>query len=99
MTLEMPAVEISSMTKLQKLAALLIILGPESAAQILKIFDEHELETISLEMSRLTLISQELQREILREFSEVALQAGTGILGGVGFTRTALEKSVGLFRA
>ena len=92
-------VEISNMTKLQKLAALLIILGPESAAQFLKIFDEHELETISLEMSKLTLISQELQREILREFSEVALQAGTGILGGVGFTKAALEKSVGLFRA
>ena len=82
MTLEMPAVEISNMTKLQKLAALLTILGPESAAQVLKMFDEHELETISLEMSKLTLIGQELQREILREFSEVALEAGTGVLGG-----------------
>jgi flagellar motor switch protein FliG len=87
------------MTKLQKLAALLIMLGPESAAQILKILDQHELEVVSMEMSKLTLIGQELQREILREFSEVALQAGTGILGGVGFTKTALEKSVGLFRA
>jgi flagellar motor switch protein FliG len=99
MDLETPAVEISQMTKLQKLAALLTILGPEGAAQILKILDEHELEAVSLEMSRLTIISQELQWEILREFSDVALQAGTGILGGVGFTRAVLEKSVGALRA
>jgi flagellar motor switch protein FliG len=99
MELDIPAIEITKMTKLQKLAALLVILGPESAAQILKNFDEHELEAISLEMSKFNLIGQELQREILREFSEVALHAGTGILGGVNYARTALEKSVGLFRA
>ena len=92
-------IEIAKMTKLQKLAALLIILGPESAAQILKNMPQHELEGISLEMARLTVISQELQYEILREFTEVAVQAGTSVLGGVNFTRTALEKSVGLFRA
>ena len=99
MEIELPALEITKMSKLQKLAALLIMLGPESAAQILKMFDEHELEAISLEMSKLTLISQELQREILREFSEVALQAGTAVLGGVSYTRATLEKSVGVFRA
>ena len=32
--------DIAKMTKVQKLAALLIILGPESAAQILKGLDE-----------------------------------------------------------
>src|SRR5271156_4016201 len=99
METDIPAIEIAKMTKQQKLAALLVILGPESAAHILKNLDEHELETISLEMSKFNLIGQELQREILREFSEVALQAGTGILGGGGYTRAALEKSVGLFRA
>jgi flagellar motor switch protein FliG len=87
------------MTKLQKLAALLIILGPDSAAQILKNLDEHEIEAVSLEMSKLMVISQELQREILREFTEVAVQASTAVLGGVNFTKIALEKSVGLFRA
>jgi flagellar motor switch protein FliG len=99
MQMEIAAVEINKMTKLQKLAALLIILGPESASQILKTFDEHDLEAISLEMSKLTSISQEMQCEILREFTEVAVNAGTAILGGVGYTRTALEKSVGVFRA
>jgi flagellar motor switch protein FliG len=96
---EAPPTDIRQMSKIQKLAALLIILGPESASQIVKIFDEHELELISVEMSKLTLISQELQRDILHEFSQVALQSATGVLGGVGFTKAVLEKSVGTFRA
>lgn len=99
MDLDVTAVEVAKMTKLQKLAALLIVLGPDSAAQLLKNLDEHEIETVSLEMSKLTVINQEMQREILREFTDVAVQASTAILGGVNFTKTALEKSVGVFRA
>ena len=99
MDLDVTAVEVAKMTKLQKLAALLIVLGPDSAAQLLKNLDEHEIETVSLEMSKLTVISQEMQQEILREFTDVAVQASTAILGGVNFTKTALEKSVGVFRA
>jgi flagellar motor switch protein FliG len=91
--------DISKMSKLQKLAALLIILGPESAAQMLKNFDEQELEAISLEMSKLTVISQELQYQVLAEFTEVAVQASTAVLGGIPYTKNALEKSVGVFRA
>jgi flagellar motor switch protein FliG len=91
--------QVSKMSRHQKLAALLVILGPESAAQMLKNLDEHELETVSMEMAKLTLITQELREEILREFSDVALQAGTSTLGGVTYTKAVLEKSIGLFRA
>jgi flagellar motor switch protein FliG len=91
--------QVSKMTRHQKLAALLVVLGPESAAQVLKNLDEHELEIVSMEMSKLTLITQELRQEILREFSDLAVQAGTAALGGVHYTKTVLEKSIGLFRA
>jgi flagellar motor switch protein FliG len=87
------------MTRHQKLAVLLVLLGTESAAQILKNLDEHEVEQVSSEMSRLTLITQELRQEILREFSELAVQASTAALGGAAYTKSVLEKSVGLFRA
>lgn len=91
--------ELAKMTRLQKLAALLVILGPESASQVLKGFDDHELESISGEMAKLSLIGQDIQVEILREFSEVAVQASTSIRGGVTYTTNTLEKAVGLFRA
>jgi flagellar motor switch protein FliG len=88
-----------AMTQLQKLAALLILLGPESAAQMLKHLDPREVEAISHEMARMPAINQELQQEILEEFAEVAVHASTSVLGGVNYTRNALEKSVGMFRA
>jgi flagellar motor switch protein FliG len=91
--------ETGKMTRLQKLAALLIILGPESAAQLLKNFDELELESITREMSRLSVINQELQDEILWEFGDLAVDAGTGVPGGVSYARKTLEKTVGAFRA
>src|SRR5579872_4352744 len=91
--------QFAKMSKLQKLAALLVILGPEGAAQILKQLDNRELESVSVEMSKLTFISQELQAEILEEFTDVAVQASTAIVGGVSFTKNVLEKSVGLFRS
>ncbi|HEV8541897.1 MAG TPA: flagellar motor switch protein FliG [Verrucomicrobiae bacterium] len=94
-----PSTEISRLSKIQKLAILLIILGPESAAQVLKHLDEHELEAVSGEMSRQSLVSHEIQVEILREFSGVALQASTSVRGGIDYAQTTLEKAVGVFKA
>ena len=96
---DIAAHQISKMTRHQKLAALLVVLGTDSAAQILKSLDQHEVELISTEMSKMTLITQEMRQEILREFSEMAVQAGTAALGGAAYTKSVLEKSVGLFRA
>ena len=93
------AAEIAKFTKIQKLAALLIILGTDSAAQLLRELDEHEVEAVSTEMTKLSLLSRELQEEILREFSDVAIQAGTALRGGIEFTQTVLENALGLFKA
>jgi flagellar motor switch protein FliG len=87
------------MTKLQKLAALLIILGQESASHLLRNLDEEELEEVSMEMARLTFVSQELQQDILEEFAEVAVAASAAILGGPSYAKSALERSVGPARA
>lgn len=94
-----PSTDISKLTKVQKLAVFLIVLGAESAAQIMKHLDEHELEAVSAEMSRQSLISQQLQAEILKEFSEVAVQASTSVRGGLDYAQATLEKAVGTFKA
>ncbi len=91
--------DVSKMTRVQKLAALLIVIGPEAAAQVMRNLDEHELDVIAAEMAKMPMIPQNLQKDILKEFTEVAVEASTGILGGVGYTQSALEKSVGVFRA
>jgi flagellar motor switch protein FliG len=99
LTVEAQRSDAQSLSRVQKLACLLAILGPDSAAQILRGFDATEVEGICTEMAKFTMIGQELQLDILREFSEVAVQASTAIRGGVDVTRVTLEKTLGLFKA
>lgn len=87
------------MTHLQKLAALLILLGEDSASILLKHFDDNERELISAEMANLPLMNLEQQTSVLKEFTEMALQANAALGGSVEYTRAVLEKSVGLFKA
>lgn len=94
-----PGSEGSRLTKIQKLAALLVVLGTESAVQIFKHMEQQEVEQISAEMAKMPMISQELQQELLQEFSGVAVAAGASVSGGLPFARTALEQAVGLFKA
>lgn len=91
--------ETAKFTKIQKLAALLIMLGPDSAAAVMRNLDEHELEAVCSEMAKMSLLSHEVQAEILQEFTEVALSASTSLRGGVDYTQNALEKALGLFKA
>jgi flagellar motor switch protein FliG len=91
--------ETPAYSRVQKLAALLVILGPEAASQILRGFETHEVEAISTEMAKFSMIDRELQHEILRDFSEIAVQAGTAIRGGVDVTRATLEQAIGVFKA
>lgn len=93
------AAENGALTKVQKLAALLVMLGPENASQILKQFQPREIEAITREMARFHLISREQQQEILREFTDVALAASTSVCAGVEVARTTLEKALGSFKA
>ncbi len=91
--------DVSKMSKVQKLAALLIILGPEAAAGIMKELEDNELVAVSCEMSKIKMLTEDNQKEILKEFTSVAVEASTSVLGGVDYTRGALEKSVGLYKA
>jgi flagellar motor switch protein FliG len=87
------------LNKNQMLAALLVMLGSESAAVIMRQFQPREIETISREMARFNLISREQQAQILKEFSNVAIAASTSVCAGVDVTRQTLEKALGSFKA
>jgi flagellar motor switch protein FliG len=93
------ATEGGALTKVQKLAALLVMLGPEGAGQILKQFSPREIDAISREMARFNLITLEQQEDILSEFSDVAIAASTSLSAGVEVTRNTLEKALGSFKA
>jgi flagellar motor switch protein FliG len=83
----------------QKLAAFLVVMGEDAAADILKNFDDNERELVCAEMANLPLLDSNQQGAVLQEFTEMAVEARSGISGSVEFTRAVLEKSVGLFKA
>ncbi len=99
MTRESQAAVPRGMSQLQKLAALMILLGEESASILLKNFDDNERELLSAEMANLPLMNLDQQTSVLKEFTEMALLANSALGGSVEYTRAVLEKSVGLFKA
>ena len=90
---------IAGMSKIQKLAALLVVLGPEEASVILSAFTQRQMESIMGEMAKIEFLSAEIQQALLEEFSTVTLDAVTSALGGVNRARNVLEKSLGQAKA
>jgi len=99
MTTAPAPLDVSKLTRVQKLAALLVVLGPETAAEMLKGFDQREVADITAAMMALPVIDQPTQRMILAEFSEVAVAATTTLRGGIEFAQSTLERAVGAAQA
>lgn len=84
-----------TLTGIRKVAALLILLGPEVSAEVLKRFSQPDVERISGEIVRLGSVTAEQRDQIIREF-EISMTAASNIAyGGVEFARDLLEKSLG----
>jgi flagellar motor switch protein FliG len=90
---------LAGMNKTQKLAALLVVLGPEEASVILSSFNQRQMEQIMTEMAKIEFLSADIQRALLEEFSSVTLEAVTSAFGGVEKAQHVLEKSLGQAKA
>jgi len=85
----------AELTKLQKLAIFLIVLGPEAAADILREFEDAEIEAICKEMTNFQVVDLETQGEVVREFSAVIGASLRSLTGGASFARRTLELAKG----
>lgn len=90
---------IAGLNKIQKLAGLLVVLGPEEASVILSAFNQRQMEQIMGEMAKIEFVSADVQHALLEEFSSVTLDAVTSALGGVEKAQNVLEKSLGETKA
>lgn len=87
------------LTRQQKVAIFLIIIGPEAAAEVLKQFDDGEIELICREMSTFTVIPYEVQKLSLEEFSGLIVKSVGSALGGLGYAQRTLEIAKGDYKA
>jgi len=90
---------IAGLNKIQKLAGLLVVLGPEEASIVLSSFNQRQMEQIMGEMAKIEFLAADVQQGLLEEFSSVTLEAVTSTLGGVGKAQNVLEKSLGQTKA
>ena len=79
----------------QKVAILMISLGQETTAEVMKYLTDYEIEQIAQTISELEVVTTEQEDEVLEEFEQMLIAGQYVSQGGMGFARGALEKAMG----
>ena len=96
----MQPIQLEAMTQSQKVAALLIVLGPNTASEIMKnITDEDILEQITLDIAAMNKLPVETLEGIVDEFHTIFQANSMLASGGMNYAKTLLEKAYGLEQA
>ena len=92
------ALDYSKLTKIQKIAALFVIIGPDNAGKVMRHFENAQLELICKEVAEMPMLDPATQREVLHEFADIVSTGLGSSFGGLGFAQTmigyAREESV-----
>jgi flagellar motor switch protein FliG len=98
----MAGAEVQAQRKLsgrRKAAMLLVTLGPEVAAEVMKSLDEKEVAELSSEMSSMGEVSANERRSVIGDFHNLAAERRFSTVGGPGYAREALARCFGDERA
>jgi flagellar motor switch protein FliG len=77
----------------------LICVGPEAAAEVLKQFDDMQVEGVCREMAGFPMIPETVQKEAMEEFSAVVAASMSSAMGGLTFAQRTLEIAKGDYKA
>lgn len=83
----------------QKAAVLLLSLGSEISAGIMKNLREDEIEELSLEIANIRRVPAEVKDQVLEEFYQICLAQEYILSGGIESAREILEKALGSHKA
>jgi flagellar motor switch protein FliG len=93
------AIDYGKLTRMQKLALFLLVIGPEAAAEILRSFDDGQIELLCREMGGFPMVPDFVRRQVLEEFAPLIGESVSSSLGGLDFAKRAVEKVRGDHRA
>ncbi len=91
----MGAVNAKEIPGRRKAAILLVMLGPEKAAQVLKHLAEEDVEMLTIEIANLGKVPDEEKRAVLEEFKELLKAREMLTAGGIEYAKEVLEKAFG----
>jgi flagellar motor switch protein FliG len=89
----------SGLSGRRRAAALLVALGPDRAAGVLKHLTDAEVKELSMEMATLRMLPPEMSRAVFDELADTVTAEEQVLLGGMDYARAVLEKSLGKSRA
>ena len=83
----------------QKAAILLVSLGTEVSANIMKSLREDEIEELTMEIANLKRVSTEVKDQVVEEFLQICIAQEYIVTGGIDYARDILEKALGAQKA
>lgn len=89
----LPAEE--KITGIQKAAMVLVILGEESSAELVKKLSEEQIQLVSREIARLGTISSEQADSVLEEFYQMNVAHDYIVKGGLDYAKAMLQSAFG----
>ncbi|MCG8403303.1 MAG: flagellar motor switch protein FliG [Firmicutes bacterium] len=90
----------SKLTGLQKTAILLISVGSDISAELLRNnFHQEDIEKISQQITMMDTVPREVQDEVLEEFAQLLQAREYLMVGGIDYAKDMLQKAVGDHKA
>ena len=93
--MSLPEEEEEGVSAKRKVAILMIALGQETTAEVMKYLSDFEIEEIAQAITEMDVVTTEQEDEVLEEFEQLLLAGKYVSQGGVDFARGALEKALG----
>jgi flagellar motor switch protein FliG len=91
----MSSLDYASLTKPQRTAAFMVLIGADAAAELLRHFNDEETETIVREIANLPIVDQESQKALIEEFTALIGNGLTSALGGLSYAKQTLDLARG----
>jgi flagellar motor switch protein FliG len=88
-----------ALTGTRKAAILLVTLGAEASAKIMRTLTDAEIEDLTVEISKVRDLPQDVVNSVLDEFAELAHSHSYILQGGFAYAREVLHKALGPGRA
>ncbi len=99
MTVKNAPLKVDQLKGREKVAVLLMTLGPEASVRLTRSMRPEDLEAVTLEIARMETVRPELADAILEEWYETERAAASLATGGVGVAQEILESALGPDRA
>ena len=95
------ALEYAKLTKVQKIAAFFVIIGPDNAGKMMRHFENSQLEQICKEVAEMPMLDPAAQREVLHLvfYEGCSLAEAAEVMGArLGTVRTHYERGKAALR-